>query len=750
MPAPTVAVTIRLSDGDGNAYADTVVTARLDQNDVYTAGEESFVIADPVTGTTDANGEVVLNLFPNHPTDGLGTTGSTWYFSARPSGASGWHYAAQIPNTNCNLADLTNEPAPTNPQSFAASVRTVLLTGLSTATNAVAAASDTVLQAIGKLQAQISGFLTATVVAPSSSSTVVGETGGVVKRFAVSALGPLISVTDPRFGAALDGTTDDTAAFEACAAAVLAATTSTSAATFFAPYGNAYLPNGVNLFGIRSAQILCNIKTDATDDEIVIGSNSTTAAAADIELFTTNGTIKVTGFVRSRLRFNSAGKLWLYASGTPLGQNHTVVYSTFEYVQATTVTLECNQNSGTVSYINENTFICGRTSILNMLGDYNMNMNIFLSMRAENFTATFDKGSCNYFYNTRLEGTCSFTFASGTFNNIFFQGWGNFSYVGFFGRAAATWTITDNGQNNDVVQIQALYTDKRPVFEVSPYHKGRPWAVFESTGALLTIKQNFANFYDSGLVPLDKPVWFIGDADASCFNYIVEAYDASGVQLTVTDPGIMSGGMTWSAVNNHYSYGGAVVADAEIAIAPAAGVAYYRLIVRTAGAMVGQTFTYLRLSVVQKKTGAREIKSSRFGGQDRVRYSGTSAPTYGLFQVGDVVMNSAPAAGGPVGWTCITAGSPGTWAAFGHLVLEGSATYDPGSLADGAGATTTVTVTGAALGDFAEASFSLDLQGITVTAWVSAANTVSVRFQNETTGTLDLASGTLRARVRKA
>ena len=81
--------------------------------------------------------------------------------------------------------------------------------------------------------------------------------------------------------------------------------------------------------------------------------------------------------------------------------------------------------------------------------------------------------------------------------------------------------------------------------------------------------------------------------------------------------------------------------------------------------------------------------------------------------------------------------------------LSGSATYDPASLVDGAGVTTTVTVTGAALGDFAGASFSNDLQGITITAWVSAANTVSVRFQNETGGTIDLASGTLRARVSK-
>lgn len=81
------------------------------------------------------------------------------------------------------------------------------------------------------------------------------------------------------------------------------------------------------------------------------------------------------------------------------------------------------------------------------------------------------------------------------------------------------------------------------------------------------------------------------------------------------------------------------------------------------------------------------------------------------------------------------------------IVLNGSATYDPPSLVDGAGSTTTVTVTGALLGDFVESSFSLSTQGITITSNVTAANTVTVRFQNETGGTIDLASGTLRARV---
>jgi hypothetical protein len=88
--------------------------------------------------------------------------------------------------------------------------------------------------------------------------------------------------------------------------------------------------------------------------------------------------------------------------------------------------------------------------------------------------------------------------------------------------------------------------------------------------------------------------------------------------------------------------------------------------------------------------------------------------------------------------------------AFGERTQPvGSATYNPPSLTTGTETTTTVTVTGAALGDYAIASFSLDTQGIKINARVSAADTVTVTFRNDTGGTLDLASGTLRARVVK-
>lgn len=82
--------------------------------------------------------------------------------------------------------------------------------------------------------------------------------------------------------------------------------------------------------------------------------------------------------------------------------------------------------------------------------------------------------------------------------------------------------------------------------------------------------------------------------------------------------------------------------------------------------------------------------------------------------------------------------------------LQDSGTWNPALVAAGAiSATTTVTVAGAALGDFVEPSFSLDLQGLDLRGYVSAANTVTCYLKNDTGAGIDLASGTLTARVLK-
>lgn len=83
-----------------------------------------------------------------------------------------------------------------------------------------------------------------------------------------------------------------------------------------------------------------------------------------------------------------------------------------------------------------------------------------------------------------------------------------------------------------------------------------------------------------------------------------------------------------------------------------------------------------------------------------------------------------------------------------YVVGETTFTYDPASLVDAAGESLgTATVAGALFGDYVMVAAPYDLQGITVTAWVSAANTVTLRVQNETGGTINLASGSWKVKV---
>lgn len=64
-------------------------------------------------------------------------------------------------------------------------------------------------------------------------------------------------------------------------------------------------------------------------------------------------------------------------------------------------------------------------------------------------------------------------------------------------------------------------------------------------------------------------------------------------------------------------------------------------------------------------TGFKLAATSQVTG--RVVTNGTAAPVSGTWNQGDIVYNTAPSAGGTVGWVCTTGGSPGTWKTFGSI-----------------------------------------------------------------------------------
>ena len=89
-----------------------------------------------------------------------------------------------------------------------------------------------------------------------------------------------------------------------------------------------------------------------------------------------------------------------------------------------------------------------------------------------------------------------------------------------------------------------------------------------------------------------------------------------------------------------------------------------------------------------------------------------------------------------------------------HTFAQGqaavTATWNPESISSGASESKNITVSGAALGDFVLVSFSLDVQDITLTADVTAANTVTAVMANLSGGAINLASGTIKVLVLKS
>ena len=79
-----------------------------------------------------------------------------------------------------------------------------------------------------------------------------------------------------------------------------------------------------------------------------------------------------------------------------------------------------------------------------------------------------------------------------------------------------------------------------------------------------------------------------------------------------------------------------------------------------------------------------------------------------------------------------------------------SEAWDVGSIASGSFASNDITVSGAALGDFALVSFSLDVQDLGVSVQVTAANTVTVTLTNNTGSALDIGTPTVKVLVFKS
>lgn len=91
------------------------------------------------------------------------------------------------------------------------------------------------------------------------------------------------------------------------------------------------------------------------------------------------------------------------------------------------------------------------------------------------------------------------------------------------------------------------------------------------------------------------------------------------------------------------------------------------------------------------------------------------------------------------------------WALLTTPKIDATVTWNPGTIANASGVTSSsLTVTGAVLGDLAMVAAPYDLQGVQATAYVNAANSAAIRLNNLTGSSVTLGSGIWRVRVVKA
>ncbi|TBX03182.1 hypothetical protein TP46_12130 [Xanthomonas citri pv. aurantifolii] len=172
-------------------------------------------------GSIIVNGVDIVQIYLDGDSD---APGPSWYYGSGPDGAKGWYAIADslavtsdltkavdagtgvatlglgdLPDSGAGAAlrkitrdskgrlagtsaattdDLPESGTPTNQWFTAARVRAVALTGLATAVNAAIAATDSVLAAFGKLQAQITGLGTSKADKTTTISTTAPLGGG--------------------------------------------------------------------------------------------------------------------------------------------------------------------------------------------------------------------------------------------------------------------------------------------------------------------------------------------------------------------------------------------------------------------------------------------------------------------------------------------------------------------------------------------------------------------------------------------
>ncbi|MCP1154174.1 hypothetical protein NKS27_17425 [Peribacillus frigoritolerans] len=215
--------------------------------------------------------------------------------------------------------------------------------------------------------------------------------------------------------------------------------------TFFVPSNfNCYIPNGVDLFGLRNIKIEGTLTGLDTTKEIIVGVRAavTLPFKGHVNRLV-NLKLKVQGVKNGDLTVNTAPHLLLWADSS-VADIDSLAYSNFHLGKVDHFEI----NSLGTGWINENKIFGGRLTNITIggSGTYYHNHNVFYSPTLENSTININIGTSNRLLGCRFEGSNTINFGSSTWDNEIVRSWHN--APGSFLRGQARTSFTDNGKGN--------------------------------------------------------------------------------------------------------------------------------------------------------------------------------------------------------------------------------------------------------------------------------------------------------------
>lgn len=225
MSLTTCAVSFRIFTDDGLPDAGATVSAILNQFEIY----NGYVVPDLVSGTTDANGLAVLNLWPNE----LGSTASMYTIRIKSTNGKKLTTTAVVPNTaSANIENIAEIPAYEGKNESQLAL-TAVIAASATAISAATAASNSATSASTSAETASTGATTATDQADiaTTQATTATTQATAAENSATNAATSALNAANSESSAFTSATTATNKAAESSSAATSSATSASTATT---------------------------------------------------------------------------------------------------------------------------------------------------------------------------------------------------------------------------------------------------------------------------------------------------------------------------------------------------------------------------------------------------------------------------------------------------------------------------------------------------------------------------------------